>query len=159
MKDFVTKVFGFNVRVKNPKRIIFEGEEIADIDYEELGYEVMAKLLASRRKFTGAHIKFFRHQLELTQFEVATALGKEQGNISRIENKGSQVAFDTYADNEIFRLYFTHSFIQKLTELHLSIPPQIEQIREISQFYQPASRAEDPEVTVVLNLDEETSFA
>jgi len=98
LKRWKTNIFGFPVIVDSIDAFKFEGEWVADVDYEALGEQLIELLLDSHRPLTGAQMRFVRKQLDLSQTELGLLIGKKQPHIARAESRDSEAAFESFAD-------------------------------------------------------------
>lgn len=98
LKHWKTNIFGFPVIIDAVESFKFEGEWVADIDYDILGQHLVEYLLNSHRPLTGAQMRFIRKQLSLSQQDLALFIGKKQPHIARAESQGNEAAFESYAD-------------------------------------------------------------
>ena len=74
MKEYIHTGFGFPVTILNPKMIKVFGEPVLDVNTKQLQQLVFEFLLGADFRLSGAHVKFIRHVMGLTQAKLAELL-------------------------------------------------------------------------------------
>lgn len=143
IKEFETKLLGFKIKLLNVPIVEMDGEEVIDVDFEELAEQVFFDLLSRPIRLTGNQVRFMRKHLDLKQDDMKNLLGIKQGNFSRLEAKGDKVAFD----NDIHLIALKAEFAKmKIQQTKSRRPPLL------SDFIHPVSEYKNPDKTFVRKI-------
>lgn len=142
LKEYKTGILGFKIKLLNVPVIEVDGESVVDVDFEVLAEQIFFDLLREPIRLTGSQVRFMRKHLGLRQEDMKELLGIEQGNFSRLEAKGEDIAFESDIDLIALKAEFAKL---KLEQVKSNTP-------RLSEFIHPAGDYKDPDKTFVRKI-------
>ena len=143
IKECVTNILGFKIKLLNVPILMVDGEEVVDVDFDALAEDIFFDFLRSPVRLTGDQLRFMRKHLALRQVEMFDILGLKQSTYSRFEANGNKLAFDV--DMELIALKVEFAKI-KIGQMKGKIGT------DISQFVHRASELKNPEKTFIRKI-------
>jgi len=141
MKSHIHTGLGFPVIILNPKITEVFGESILDINSKSLQQSVFEYFITADFRLSGAHIKFIRHMMGLTQAKLAELLWQANHScVSQWEEKGQALAGMEAS---------TEKLLKMLMASHLN---QFQLAREIAKKSLPANNKKKGKPEIKLKI-------